>query len=143
MCIRLFASFPASCLHSEPAGDAPRSSSDVRSALGLVLRLLSVQLVLKTDAALSRVLPNPTSPAGYFPSEAIYLLPFQTQGFGLSSFFPSHTGRSLLLPILPNQQRRAGVRPIRGAWGRAEGLAGLSGLLRCRLTAIDSFPVII
>lgn len=44
---------------------------------GFVLLVLSLRRFFKTDAALSGGLPNPLSPAGYFPSEAIYLFHFR------------------------------------------------------------------
>lgn len=119
-----------------------------------VLRLLSLQPVFKTDAALSGVLPNPLSPAGYFPSEAIYLFPFQTRGFCLSSFFFLPRGKE---PAPPKSLALGmGSDPIRGAQGRpgeerqlwgagtgGEGVAGLGGLLQWPLTSIDSFAAII
>lgn len=59
---------------------------------GFVLLVLSLRRFFKTDAALSGVLPNPLSPAGYFPSEAIYLFHFRhkLQSLIFFFFFSSH-----------------------------------------------------
>lgn len=88
--------------------------------------------VFKTDAALSRVLPNPWSPAGYFPLEAIYLFPFRSQLLSLISGFISHVGRSSVFPTLPNhwcwawgQTPPWGGEAALGAGAVGEGVAGL------------------
>lgn len=97
--------------------------------------------VFKTDAALSRVLPNPWSPAGYFPSEAIYLLPFQMPGFCLSSLVLSLTWEGAQ-SSQSSQISGAGhgVRPHPGEerqlWRQVPWVRGWQG-------SIDSFPIIV
>lgn len=64
----------------------------------------------QVSSALSRVLPNPLSPAGYFPSEAIYLFPFRRRASVSHLSFSSHVGKSPLFPTLPNRWRWAWAR---------------------------------
>lgn len=74
----------------DPLGDELRQRPMLRLAFGnpgFDLLVLSLRRLFKTDAALSGVLPNPLSPAGYFPSEAIYLLHFRRKLQSLIFFF--------------------------------------------------------
>lgn len=124
-----------------PVRGAP-CGKELCSLLGLALQtlcfvlwLLSLQLVFKTDAALSRVLPNPLSPAGYFPSGAIYLSPFiQEASVSHLSSPPTWEGLQPSLPstitwgqILSEEHTDLLVR--RGSPGGS--VEGLGGLLHC------------
>lgn len=137
----------------DPLGDELRQRPMLRLAFGnpgFVLLVLSLRRLFKTDAALSGVLPNPLSPAGYFPSEAIYLLHFRRKLQSLIFFFFPPTPKGL--PALPNNSRGQhlpkGTGTLLGSGCQApcptgDGVAGLGGLLQCCLTFIDSFLFII
>lgn len=75
-------------------------------------------MVFKTDAALSRVLPNPWSPAGYFPSEAIYLFTFRCWASVSHLWFYLSRGKELSLPNPPKSLVLGmGSEPILGRRG--------------------------
>lgn len=100
---------------------------------------------------------KPMESSRLFPFRSHSSFPFQMRSFCLSSFFSSHAGWSPLLPTLPNcwgwawgqtpSEEHGDIQGRRGSYeeraAAMRGVPGFGGLLRCCLTSIDSFPVVI